>query len=72
MRYASHGGVLLDLVETASDFINRHDFFHRHVLVDGRQNPVVVFDVELVMRLHQLHIRAEPPRFMHEGEAFAG
>ena len=53
-------------VEAAGDFINRHDVFDRNVLVDGLQDPVVVLDVELVMGLHQLHIRAEPPGFVHQ------
>ena len=61
-----HRGLLLHLVEAAGHLIDRHDLFHRNVLVDRAQNPVVIFDVELVVGLHQLHIRAEPPRFMHQ------
>ena len=59
-------GVLLHPVEAAGHLIDRHDVFHRDVPVDRLQNPVVIFDVELVMGRHQLHIRAEPPRFIHQ------
>jgi hypothetical protein len=30
----------------------------------------MVFNVELVMSLHQLHIRAQPPRFVHQRPGF--
>ena len=65
-----HRRFLLYPVEAAGDFINGHDIFYRHVLVDGGQNPVVIFDVKLVVGLHQLHIRAKPPRFMHQCASF--
>ena len=64
--FVRHRWLLLHLVEPAGHLIDRHHLFHRNVLVDRGQNAVVILDVELVVGRHQLHIRAQPPRFVHE------
>jgi uncharacterized membrane protein len=59
--------IALHLVEPAGHLVDRHDVFNRNVPVDGREDAMVVFDIDLVPGLYELHLGTEPPRLVHEG-----